>query len=92
MAKAKTDPEVREAVTVVLADLWRHVASRAQLGPDHDQVAKLPTRLRKLEGLDDLPAAAAPAVLDAAPLLAELTLAALEASGHVVIPADWLVE
>lgn len=90
MAKAQTDPEVREAVTVTLTDLWRHVAQR-QLEGEATEV-KLPTRLKKLEGLDDLPAAAAPAVLAAAPLLAELTLAALERSGHVVIPADWLVE
>lgn len=91
MAKAQTDPEVREAVTVVLADLWRHVAQRA-MDPESPDLPKLPTRLRKLEGLDDLPTGAAPAVLTAAPLLAELTLAALEKSGHVVIPADWLVE
>lgn len=89
---AQTDPEVREAVVVALADLWRHVASRRLLDEDDPKMPKLPTRLKKLPGLDDLPVGAAPAVLEAAPLLAELQLAALEKQGYVVIPADWMVE
>lgn len=86
MATVQTHPEVREAAIVILADLWRHVAQRAMEGPENTTV-KLPTRLRKLGGLDDMPAAAAPAMVDAAPLMAELTLAALEKSGYVVM--EW---
>lgn len=90
MAKAQTDPEVRDAVVTMLADLWRHVAARATLGPDSPMVPKLPTRLKKLDGLDAMPAACGDQLLIAAPLLGELTLAALEAQGYVVIPADWM--
>jgi hypothetical protein len=83
VAKAATDPQLREEAIVVLADLWRHVAQR-QLG---DPDVKLPTRLKKLPGLDDLPGPAAETVLAAAPLLAELTIAALEAQGYVIM--EW---
>lgn len=91
MAKAQTDPEVRDAVVVVLADLWRHVAQRASDGPENTTV-KLPTRLKKLSGLDDLPASVAPQMLEAAGTMAELMLSALEAQGYVVIPQDWMVD
>lgn len=87
MAKAATDPGVREEAVVLLADLWRHVASRAALGADSPMVPKLPTRLKKLDGLDSIPASSADQLLRAAPLLAELTIAALEASGYVVM--EW---
>lgn len=92
MAKAQTDPEVRETVLVVLADLWRHVSTRATLGPDDPKTPKLPTRLKKLSGLDDLPAAVAPQMLEGAGVMAELMVSALEAEGYVVIPADWMLE
>lgn len=87
MAKAQTDPGVRQEATVILADLWRHVASRRTMAEDDPMLPKLPTRLKKLDGLDDLPAVAAPAVIIAAPLLAELTIAALEAQGYVIM--EW---
>jgi hypothetical protein len=87
MGKAQTDPGVRGEAITLLADLWRHVAMRASLGADDPKVPKLPTRLKKLDGLDALPPAAGDQLLIAAPLLAELSVAALEAAGYVVM--EW---
>lgn len=92
MAKARTDPEVRDAVVVATADLIRHVAQRKLLADDDPKQSKLPTRKKNLPGLDAIPPEAAAQLVEAAPDLAELFLSALEADGYVVIPSDWLVE
>lgn len=80
-AKATTAADVHEDAQVVLADLFRHAAGR-RLNPEDPP--KLPTRLRKLEGLDALPASAAVDLLAASPLLADLVLAALDRAGYVL--------
>lgn len=81
MAKTKTDPDVRAEAQVVLADLFCHIAGRT-LTPHNPP--KLPTRLKKLEGLDGMAPGAAQEMLTAAPLLAALVISALDAAGYYV--------
>lgn len=80
-AAGTTTTDIREEAQVMLADLLRHVGSR-QLTPDTP--ARLPTRLRKLEGIDDLPQPVAAAMLPAAGLWADLILDALDRGGFIL--------
>lgn len=80
-APRATAQNARDDAQVVLADLFRHVGGR-QLQPDDPP--KLPTRLKKLEGIDDLPPSVAAAMLPAAGLWADLVLGALDRAGFVL--------
>jgi hypothetical protein len=82
MRKAATSQLTRDDVQVVLADLFRHVGMR-QTNPEN--APKLPTRLRKLEGIDDLPPHVAAALGPAAGLWADLVLGAIDRAGYAIV-------
>lgn len=82
MRQAVTTQATRDDVQVVLADLFRHVGQRQT---DPENAPKLPTRLRKLEGIDDLPPHVAAALGPAAGLWADLVLGAIDRAGYAVV-------